>query len=357
MTASQKTILVTGGAGFIGGCYVRQKTRSDNVLIINLDRLTYAGNLESLATVPADRHRFVHGDICDRELTGKLLSEYQPYAVIHFAAETHVDRSIDRPLAFVQTNVLGTASLLEAVRQYWATLPKPDREKFRFLHVSTDEVFGSLGETGFFTEATPYAPRSPYSASKAGSDHLVRAFHETYGLPTLITNCSNNYGPYQFPEKLIPLMTLNALQGRVLPIYGNGRNVRDWLFVEDHIDAIQLVLDRGQPGETYTIGGDAEQTNLDIVKSLCRIIDTIRPPRDGIATESMIRFVTDRPGHDHRYAIDFSKIRRELGWSPTMSLEAGLRHTVDWYLHHSDWVRRVQSGEYRRERLGLEAML
>jgi dTDP-glucose 4,6-dehydratase len=355
MDASKKTILVTGGAGFIGGCYVRQQTRSADVFIVNLDRLTYAGNLESLAEVPADRHRFVHGDICDLDRVGELLREHKPQAVVHFAAESHVDRSIDGPLAFVQTNVMGTATLLEAVRQYWVGLPKPDRERFRFHHVSTDEVYGSLGDTGSFTETTPYAPRSPYSASKAGSDHLVRAYHETYGLPTLITNCSNNYGPYQFPEKLIPLMTLNALEGRELPVYGNGGNVRDWLFVEDHVDAIQRVLERGRVGETYNIGGAAEYTNLDIVRQVCRIIDELRPPRDGTATEKLIRFVTDRPGHDHRYSIDFSKIRDELGWSPRMTLEAGLRQTVAWYLDHDDWVRRVQSGEYRRERLGLEA--
>ena len=355
MDASHKTILVTGGAGFIGGCYVRQQTRSTDVFIVNLDRLTYAGNLESLAAVPADRHRFVHGDICDLDLVGELLRQHQPQAVVHFAAESHVDRSIDGPLAFVQTNVMGTATLLEAVRQYWGGLPRADRERFRFHHVSTDEVYGSPGDTGFFTETTAYAPRSPYSASKAGSDHLVRAYHETYGLPTLITNCSNNYGPYQFPEKLIPLVTLNALEGRELPVYGTGGNVRDWLFVEDHVDAIQRVLEHGRVGETYNIGGAAERTNLEIVRHICRIIDTVRPPRDGAATENLIRFVTDRPGHDHRYAIDFSKIRDELGWSPTMTLEAGLRQTVEWYLHHGDWVRRVQSGEYRRERLGLEA--
>ena len=355
MDASHKTILVTGGAGFIGGCYVRQQTRSADAFIVNLDRLTYAGNLESLAAVPADRHHFVHGDICDLDLVGELLRQHQPQAVVHFAAESHVDRSIDGPLAFVQTNVMGTATLLEAVRQYWGGLPPTERERFRFHHVSTDEVYGSLGDTGFFTETTAYAPRSPYSASKAGSDHLVRAYHETYGLPTLITNCSNNYGPYQFPEKLIPLMTLNALEGRELPVYGNGGNVRDWLFVEDHVAALQRVLEHGRVGETYNIGGDAEQTNLEIVRHICRIIDTVRPPRDGAATENLIRFVTDRPGHDHRYAIDFSKIRDELGWSPKMTLEAGLRQTVEWYLHHGDWVRRVQSGEYRRERLGLEA--
>lgn len=353
MAASQKTILVTGGAGFIGGCYVRQQTRSPDIVIVNLDRLTYAGNLESLAAVPADRHHFVHGDIRDLELVAELLARHQPQAVVHFAAESHVDRSIDGPLAFVQTNVLGTATLLEAVRRYWASLAKAERERFRFHHVSTDEVFGSLGDTGFFTETTPYRPRSPYSASKAGADHLVRAYHETYGLPTLITNCSNNYGPYQFPEKLIPLMTLNALEGRELPVYGDGRNIRDWLFVEDHIEALQLVLARGQVGETYNIGGDAEQTNLDIVRKLCCIVDMMRPPRNGAATENLIRFVRDRPGHDHRYAIDFSKIRKDLGWSPRTTLEVGLRRTVEWYLRHDEWVRRVQSGEYRRERLGL----
>lgn len=349
------TILVTGGAGFIGGCFVRQVCRQPGRRVVNLDKLTYAGNLDSLADVPEDRHVFVQGDICDYEHVAALLAEHQPSAVIHFAAESHVDRSIDGPLAFVQTNVMGTASLLEAVRRYWTALPSPRREQFRFHHVSTDEVFGSLGETGFFTETTPYAPRSPYSASKAGSDHLVRAYHETYGLPTLITNCSNNYGPYQFPEKLIPLVTLNAAEGRELPVYGDGRNVRDWLYVEDHVDALLTVLERGRLGETYNVGGDSERTNIEIVRSICDLVDELQPAADGRSAHNLIRFVKDRPGHDHRYAIDFSKIETELGWRPRMSFADGLRYTVEWYLSQREWVSRVQSGDYRRERLGLSA--
>jgi dTDP-glucose 4,6-dehydratase len=350
------TILVTGGAGFIGGCFVRQVCRTPGPRVVNLDKLTYAGNLDSLADVPKDRHQFVRGDICDFELVTALLAEYRPRAVIHFAAESHVDRSIDNPLSFVQTNVIGTATLLEAARRYWSTLPTSAAEAFRFHHVSTDEVFGSLGATGYFTESTPYAPRSPYSASKAGSDHLVRAYHETFRLPTLITNCSNNYGPYQFPEKLIPLVTLNALEGRELPVYGDGKNVRDWLFVEDHVDALLMVLERGRLGETYNIGGDSERTNLDIVHCLCDLVDELHPSRDGRSTRDLIRFVADRPGHDHRYAIDFSKIQSELGWRPKTSFDEGLRQTVAWYLAHQAWVGRVQSGDYRRERLGLSAV-
>lgn len=347
------TILVTGGAGFIGGCFVRQVCRQAGRRVVNLDKLTYAGNLDSLADVAAERHEFVQGDICDYELVAALLAEHRPSAVIHFAAESHVDRSIDGPLAFVQTNVMGTASLLEAVRRYWNALPFPGKDAFRFHHVSTDEVFGSLGETGFFTETTPYAPRSPYSASKAGSDHLVRAYHETYGLPTLITNCSNNYGPYQFPEKLIPLVTLNAAEGRELPVYGDGKNVRDWLFVEDHVDALLTVLNRGRIGETYNIGGDSERTNIEIVRSICDLVDELQPSANGRSAHELIRFVKDRPGHDHRYAIDFSKMESELGWRPRMSFADGLRCTVEWYLNQREWVIRVQTGDYRRERLGL----
>jgi len=348
-----RSILVTGGAGFIGGCYIRHLTRSPDCLIVNLDRLTYAGNLDSLRSVPASQHRFVQGDICDLELVLELLNQHQPQAVVHFAAESHVDRSIDGPLAFVQTNVLGTATLLEAARRYWSGLDGDARDSFRFHHVSTDEVFGSLGPTGLFTETTPYAPRSPYSASKAGSDHLVRAFHETYRLPVVITNCSNNYGPYQFPEKLIPLITLNALEGRELPVYGNGGNVRDWLFVEDHVEALDLVLRRGRVGETYNIGGNAEQTNLEIVRKICQLVDAIQGATDQASAVLLIRFVADRPGHDQRYAIDFSKLRDELGWAPRMTLETGLRQTVQWYADQREWVGRVQSGAYRRERLGL----
>ncbi|MDZ4687679.1 MAG: dTDP-glucose 4,6-dehydratase [Planctomycetaceae bacterium] len=350
-----ETILVTGGAGFIGGCFVRQVCQRPGPRVVNLDKLTYAGNLDSLAEVSADRLKFVRGDICDFDLVAALLAEHQPRAVIHFAAESHVDRSIDSPLAFVQTNVLGTATLLEAVRRYWVALPSSEVKTFRFHHVSTDEVFGSLGDTGAFTETTPYAPRSPYSASKAGSDHLVRAYHETYRLPTLITNCSNNYGPYQFPEKLIPLVTLNALEGRELPVYGDGKNVRDWLFVEDHVDAILTVLERGRLGETYNIGGDSERTNIEIVRCICDLVDELHPSKDGRSAHELIRFVKDRPGHDHRYAIDFSKIEAELGWRPKTSFSDGMRQTVKWYLTHREWVGRVQSGDYRRERLGLSA--
>jgi dTDP-glucose 4,6-dehydratase len=285
-------------------------------------------------------------------LVARLLAEYRPRAIVNFAAESHVDRSIDGPAAFIQTNVVGTLSLLEAARDYWKALPGTDKAVFRFLHVSTDEVYGSLGETGAFTEITPYAPNSPYSASKASSDHLVRAFHHTYGLPVLTTNCSNNYGPYQFPEKLIPLVTLKAVAGEPLPIYGDGGNVRDWLYVTDHCAAIACVLAKGAVGETYNIGGDAERRNLDVVRQICRLVDSRLPRADGLSRESQIAFVKDRPGHDRRYAIDASKIRRELGWSPNASFEQGLEKTVDWYLANPHWVRRVQDGSYRGQRLG-----
>jgi dTDP-glucose 4,6-dehydratase len=342
------TILVTGGAGFIGSCFVRQTCRHPGRRIVNLDKLTYAGNLDSLAEVPPSQHEFVLGDICDFDIVYRLLCVHRPQALIHFAAESHVDRSIDGPLAFVQTNVIGTATLLEAARRYWNTLSSPQREAFRFHHVSTDEVFGSLGPEGYFTETTPYAPRSPYSASKAGSDH-----HETYGLPTLITNCSNNYGPYQFPEKLIPLVTLNAIEGRELPVYGDGKNVRDWLFVDDHVEALLMVLERGRVGETYNIGGASERTNIEIVHSICELVDELHPAANGKSARELIRFVKDRPGHDRRYAIDFAKIELELEWRPRRSFADGLRHTVEWYLKHRGWVSRVQTGDYRRERLGL----
>ncbi|MBX6313306.1 MAG: dTDP-glucose 4,6-dehydratase [Isosphaeraceae bacterium] len=349
-----KTILVTGGAGFIGGCFVRQVIAERAARVVNLDKLTYAGNLDSLAEVHDDpAHLFVPGDISDRALVARLLREHQVEAIVNFAAETHVDRSIDGPRAFVLTNVLGTFELLEAARAYWSSLDADRRERFRFLHVSTDEVYGSLGPTGKFTEETPYAPNSPYSASKAAADHFVRAFHHTYGLPTLTTNCSNNYGPYQFPEKLIPLMILNALEGKPLPVYGDGQNVRDWLYVEDHCRALRLVLDRGRPGETYNIGGDCERTNLQVVKAICGAVDTLRPGLPHAPCASLIRFVQDRPGHDRRYAIDTTKIRRELGWRPREDFESGLARTVRWYLDHPGWVERVTSGKYRRERLGL----
>ncbi|GAB1596444.1 dTDP-glucose 4,6-dehydratase [Lysobacter claricitrinus] len=346
------TWFVTGGAGFIGGNFVLDAVQR-GVRVINLDALTYAGNLDTLSSVAdAAGHVFVHGDIGDAGLVERLLAEHRPDAVINFAAESHVDRSIDGPAAFVQTNVVGTLSLLEKVRDYWKSLDAPARDAFRFLHVSTDEVYGSLGDTGKFTETTPYAPNSPYSASKAASDHLVRAFHHTYGLPVLTTNCSNNYGPFQFPEKLIPLIIARALRGEPLPVYGDGRNVRDWLFVGDHCSAIRRVLDSGQVGETYNVGGNAERENIEVVRTICRLLDAKRPLADGRARESLIMFVTDRPGHDRRYAIDASKIERDLGWSPTVTFEQGIENTVDWYLEHQPWVDRVLDGSYRLERIG-----
>ncbi|MBS0209861.1 MAG: dTDP-glucose 4,6-dehydratase [Planctomycetes bacterium] len=348
------TILVTGGAGFIGGNFVRQWLAEESDAIVNLDKLTYAGNLDSLADVGQNpRHRFVEGDIGDAALLAQLLEQHRPRAVVNFAAESHVDRSIDGPRAFVQTNVLGTFELLQAARVFWQQLPTGEREAFRFLHVSTDEVYGSLGSTGKFTETTPYAPNSPYSASKAGSDHLVRAYHHTFGLPTLITNCSNNYGPYQFPEKLIPLIILNALEGKPLPVYGDGQNVRDWLFVADHCSAIRRVLAAGRPGEVYNVGGNNEQSNLSVVESICDAVDRQHPGLPHAPCRKLIKFVTDRPGHDRRYAIDASKIERELGWTPKQDFRSGLEQTVAWYLKHRTWVERVGSGAYRRERLGL----
>jgi dTDP-glucose 4,6-dehydratase len=352
----QASWLVTGGAGFIGGNFVLDALARDNRTIVNLDALTYAGNLDTLASVAADpRHRFVHGDIGDRKLVERLLAEYRPQAIIHFAAESHVDRSIDGPAAFVRTNVVGTLNLLECALAYWRSLEGPEREAFRFLHVSTDEVYGSLGPEGRFTETTPYAPNSPYSASKAASDHLVRAFHHTYGLPVLTTNCSNNYGPYQFPEKLIPLMILKALAGEPLPVYGDGRNVRDWLYVLDHCAAIRAVLERGRVGEVYNIGGDAERENIAVVERICDLLDARRPLPNGRPRRALITFVQDRPGHDRRYAIDASKIQRELGWRPAQSFESGIEITVDWYLSHQEWCQRIRDGRYRGERLGLVA--
>lgn len=347
--------LITGGAGFIGSCLVRQIIAEEpTARVVTLDKLTYAGNLDSLQPVMSDsRHRFVQGDVADAALVGELLRTERPDAVIHLAAESHVDRSIDGPADFVQTNVVGTFTMLDAARDYWRPLGAEAKASFRFLHVSTDEVFGSLGDEGAFTETTPYSPRSPYSASKAASDHLVRAYFHTYGLPTLITNCSNNYGPHQFPEKLIPLMILNALEGKPLPVYGDGLNVRDWLFVEDHCRALRLVAERGVPGETYNIGGDSERANLDVVKLICRLVDHLRPDLPHFPCESLVSFVADRPGHDRRYAIDAAKIGRELGWTPQRSFEEGLAATVAWYLENSEWVERVSSGAYQRERLGL----
>jgi len=346
------TWLVTGGAGFIGGNFVLDAV-ARGVRVVNLDALTYAGNLDTLSSLQGhDGHVFVEGDIGDGALVERLLAEYQPDAVINFAAESHVDRSIDGPAAFVQTNVVGTLALLEKSRDYWKSRDAARRDAFRFLHVSTDEVYGSLGETGRFTETTPYAPNSPYSASKAASDHLVRAFHHTYGLPVLTTNCSNNYGPYQFPEKLIPLIIARALRGEPLPVYGDGRNVRDWLFVGDHCSAIRRVLEAGRVGETYNVGGNAERENIEVVRAICRLLDARRPLPNGRDRESLITFVADRPGHDRRYAIDASKIERELGWAPTVTFEQGIERTVDWYLEHQDWVSRVLDGSYRLERIG-----
>jgi dTDP-glucose 4,6-dehydratase len=347
-------ILVTGGAGFIGSNFVRQWIAEEQDALTNLDKLTYAGNLDSLAEVQNHpRHVFVQGDICDGAALGRLFAEHRPRAVVHLAAESHVDRSIDSPAAFVETNVVGTFRLLEIARQYWSALPEPQRSEFRFLHVSTDEVYGSLGPTGHFTERTPYAPNSPYSASKAASDHFARAYHYTYGLPVLVTNCSNNYGPYQFPEKLIPLMILNALEGKPLPVYGDGRQIRDWLYVEDHCRAIRAVLARGKPGEVYNIGGNCERANLDVVRTICGIVDQLRPDLPHRPCQSLIAYVADRPGHDRRYAIDAAKIRDQLQWEPRECFESGLRRTVQWYLEHSEWIQRITSGKYRRQRLGL----
>ena len=350
-----KTWLVTGGAGFIGGNFVLDAV-ARGTRIVNLDALTYAGNRDTLASLDGDeRHVFVQGDIGDRALVASLLQAHKPDAIINFAAESHVDRSIEGPAAFVQTNVVGTLSLLEAARDYWRALPAGAKEGFRFLHVSTDEVYGSLGESGRFTEQTPYAPNSPYSASKAASDHLARAFHHTYGLPVLTTNCSNNYGPYQFPEKLIPLVIARALAGEPLPIYGDGKNVRDWLYVADHCSAIRMVLDGGRVGETYNVGGDAEMQNIDVVHAICTLLDARRPREDGQPRASQITYVADRPGHDRRYAIDASKLKRELGWQPAHSFQQGIADTVDWYLSHQDWVQRVLDGSYRLERIGAAA--
>jgi dTDP-glucose 4,6-dehydratase len=349
-----RTLLVTGGAGFIGGCLVRRLVADGETRVINLDKLTYAGNLDSLAEI-ADHpaHVFVQGDIRDRDLVARLLAEYEPDAVLNFAAESHVDRSIDSPGAFAETNVLGTFELLQACLHHWQRLSEPRRSDFRYLQVSTDEVYGSLGRTGKFTESTPYAPNSPYSASKAAADHFVRAYHHTYGLPVLTTNCSNNYGPYQFPEKLFPLMILNALEGRPLPVYGDGQNIRDWLYVEDHVLGILTVLNGGTPGEVYNIGGNCERTNLEVVSTICSVVDELQPNLPHAPCSSLIKFVTDRPGHDRRYAIDASKMKRELGWEPTQSFESAVKKTVRWYLQNQRWVDRINSGVYQRERLGL----
>lgn len=341
-----KKILITGGAGFIGSAVIRQLIMETNDVVINVDKLTYAGNLQSLKSVTgSSRYYFEYVDICNAEAMSRIFHEHQPDAVMHLAAETHVDRSIAGPATFMQTNIIGTYTLLEVVREYWSKLSPGRKSNFRFHHVSTDEVYGSLGATGFFREDTAYQPNSPYSASKASSDHLVRAWHHTFGLPVVTTNCSNNYGPYHFPEKLIPLMILNARNGKPLPVYGKGDNIRDWLYVDDHARALRLVLDRGRIGEVYNIGGGNEKTNLEVVYLICTIMDEIFP--EGAPHASLITYVQDRPGHDHRYAIDASKIAHELGWKPQETFESGLRKTVGWYWANTDWVDAVISGEYQ----------
>ena len=349
-----KKILVTGGAGFIGSNFIQLLLNQPNARVLNLDKLTYAGNLDSLQSV-ADHpeYSFVQADICDAGQVEQIINDYQPAALVHFAAESHVDRSIDGPAAFIQTNIIGSFNLLEAARKYWRELPDCDKAAFRLLHVSTDEVYGSLGATGLFSEQTPYAPNSPYSASKASSDHLVRAYHHTYGLPVVTTNCSNNYCPFQFPEKLIPLMILNALAGKPLPVYGDGMQVRDWLYVTDHCQAILTVLATGKCGETYNIGGHNEMPNIRIVQTICRILDELRPRADGKPYADQIAYVADRPGHDRRYAIDAGKIGRELGWQPQETFDTGIQKTVQWYLANPEWCERVTSGKYRQERLGI----
>ncbi len=349
-TNMQNLILVTGGAGFIGSNFILQWIKRESSPVLNLDKLTYAGNprnLESIAAHPA--YRFQQGDIVDRDLVQTLLQRERPRAIVHFAAESHVDRSIHGPDDFVRTNINGTFSLLEEARAYCSSLSEAERKTFRFLHVSTDEVYGSLGpDDPAFSEATPYAPNSPYSASKAASDHLVRAYHHTYGLPTLTTNCSNNYGPYQFPEKLIPLIILNACNGKPLPVYGDGQNVRDWMYVEDHCSAIRTVLSEGRLGDTYNIGGCNQKTNLEIVDTVCALLDELRPSDPVVPHRDLITFVKDRPGHDRRYAMDTRKIERELHWRPKETFETGIRRTVNWYLQHEDWVQDVNSGGYRQ---------
>lgn len=343
------SIIVTGGAGFIGSNFVLDWIEAGLGTVINLDKLTYAGNLENLASVKDNPHHiFVQGDIGDRALVSKLLVQYRPRAILNFAAESHVDRSIHGPEDFIQTNIVGTFHLLEEVRAYWNALPEPDQQAFRFLHVSTDEVYGSLRpEDPAFTETTPYSPNSPYSASKAASDHLVRAYQHTYGLPVLTTNCSNNYGPYHFPEKLIPLMIVNALSEKPLPVYGDGKQIRDWLYVKDHCSAIRRVLEAGKVGETYNVGGWNEMANIDIVKTVCALLDELKPREDGRQYAEQITYVKDRPGHDRRYAIDASKIERELGWRPKETFASGIRKTVRWYLDNPAWVSNVQTGAYR----------
>ncbi len=347
-------ILVTGGAGFIGSAVIRNLLSGANHAVVNVDCLTYAGNLATLASVARNpNYAFEQADICDAGAMRRVLTQHEPDAVMHLAAESHVDRSIDGPAAFVETNIVGTYVLLEETRRYWEQCSPRQRDAFRFHHISTDEVYGSLGDDGLFTETTPYDPSSPYSASKAASDHLVRAWQRTYGLPTLVTNCSNNYGPYQYPEKLIPLMILNGLAGKPLPVYGSGANVRDWLYVDDHAAALVAVMQRGQVGETYNIGGWNERKNIEVVHTLCALLDELAPHSPFAPHADLITYVTDRPGHDHRYAIDASKIDRELGWRPQETFETGLRKTVQWYLGHGEWIDRVRADRYAGERLGL----
>ncbi len=360
-----KTIIVTGGAGFIGANFIHYLAKLKvSYRLVVFDKLTYAGHLESLEGLPnAQKAVFVKGDIADEKAVLKLYRDFKPTYVFNFAAESHVDRSIEGPGEFVTTNVMGAFQMLDGARRYYAGLSTAAKKEFRFLHVSTDEVYGTLGKTGFFTEKTPYAPNSPYSASKAGADHLVRAYHETYGLPVLLTNCSNNYGPYQFPEKLIPLMTLNALEGKNLPVYGDGGNIRDWLYVEDHCDALWTVMRKGKIGDKYNVGGDSERTNKQVVNTICSVMGKVMPAgRNQNLVKAgkrdytdLITFVKDRPGHDRRYAIDASKIKRELGWKPKHNFNTGIQTTVEWYLHNQDWCQKVQAGQYNRQRLGLAA--
>lgn len=349
-------ILITGGAGFIGSAVVRHIINTTDHNVLNIDKLTYAGNLDSLQEIEGSpRYHFEQIDICHIDALQQAFNSFRPNLIMHLAAESHVDRSIDGPAEFISTNIVGTYTLLEVARHYWQNLDKKEKSEFKFHHISTDEVYGDLEYTNdLFTESTPYAPSSPYSASKASSDHLVRAWHRTYGLPTIITNCSNNYGPYHFPEKLIPLVILNALDGKSLPIYGQGDQIRDWLYVEDHASALYKVVTEGMVGETYNIGGHNEKQNIEVVKTICQILDDLKPQDDGQLYESLITFVQDRPGHDMRYAIDASKIKNELGWTPTETFDSGIRKTVEWYLNNLEWCRRVQDGSYQRERLGVQ---
>ena len=353
---TNKNILVTGGAGFIGSAVIRYLINETNNNVLNVDKLTYAGNLESLASVNDNpRYQFLHADICDKVAMTKAFDDFEPDIVMHLAAESHVDRSIDGPMDFIQTNIIGTYNLLEVARNYWQNLTEDKKSRFKFHHISTDEVYGDLeGTDDLFTEETSYSPSSPYSASKASSDHLVRAWYRTYGLPVVVTNCSNNYGPYHFPEKLIPLVILNALDGKPLPVYGDGKQIRDWLYVEDHARALYLVATTAKVGETYNIGGHNEKQNIDVVKTICTILDNIKPRTDGQSYAQQITFVKDRPGHDLRYAIDASKIQQELNWQPQETFESGIRKTVEWYLNNLEWCQHVQDGSYQRERLGVK---